>query len=122
MTASRAAELARVIRSATDVDGLIVLEDDHSGLISTEGDVTLGISLPNRVVHVRSFSKSHGPDLRIAALRRFAVAITLLNLAGYTFLGFEQAWAPKGTKAGRDGLKVAEFATLRGMVEQILAR
>lgn len=33
------------------------------------------------------------PDLRIAALRRFAVAITLLNLAGYTFLGFEQAWA-----------------------------
>lgn len=68
MTASRAAELARVIRSAADVDGLVVIEDDHSGLISTEGDVTLGSSLPGRVVHVRSFSKSHGPDLRIAAL------------------------------------------------------
>ncbi|WP_448811568.1 aminotransferase-like domain-containing protein [Agromyces bauzanensis] len=68
MTAARAAELARVIRSATDVDDLIVIEDDHSGLISTEGDVTLGTSLPDRVVHVRSFSKSHGPDLRIAAL------------------------------------------------------
>lgn len=68
MTASRAAELARVIRSANDVDGLVVIEDDHSGLISTEGDVTLGSSLPDRVVHVRSFSKSHGPDLRIAAL------------------------------------------------------
>jgi DNA-binding transcriptional MocR family regulator len=45
-----------------------VIEDDHSGLISTEGDVTLGTSLPGRVVHVRSFSKSHGPDLRIAAV------------------------------------------------------
>ena len=33
------------------------------------------------------------PGLRIGALRRFAVAITLLNLLGYTFLGFEQAWA-----------------------------
>lgn len=68
MTASRAEELARVIRSARDVDDLIVIEDDHSGLISTEGDVTLGTSLPDRVVHVRSFSKSHGPDLRIGAV------------------------------------------------------
>jgi hypothetical protein len=32
-------------------------------------------------------------DLRIPALRRFAVAITALNIAGLTFLGFELAWA-----------------------------
>ena len=32
-------------------------------------------------------------DLRIPALRRFAVAITLLNVVGHLFLGFEQAWA-----------------------------
>ena len=31
-------------------------------------------------------------DLRLPALRRFAVAITVLNLLGYTVLGFEQAW------------------------------
>lgn len=68
MNADRAAALARVIRSADGVDDLVVIEDDHSGMISTEGDVTLGTSLPGRVVHVRSFSKSHGPDLRIAAL------------------------------------------------------
>ena len=68
MTPARAEELARVIRAASDVDDLVVIEDDHSGLISTEGDVTLGTWLPDRVVHVRSFSKSHGPDLRIAAL------------------------------------------------------
>jgi hypothetical protein len=31
------------------------------------------------------------PDLRLAALRRFAVAITVLNLLGHTVLGFEQS-------------------------------
>lgn len=32
-------------------------------------------------------------DLRLPALRRFAVAITLLNAFGHTLLGFEQSWA-----------------------------
>jgi Na+-translocating ferredoxin:NAD+ oxidoreductase RnfD subunit len=31
-------------------------------------------------------------DRRRTALRRFALAITVLNLLGYTVLGFEQAW------------------------------
>ena len=31
-------------------------------------DVSLAPWLPDRVVHVRSYSKSHGPDLRLAAL------------------------------------------------------
>jgi len=31
--------------------------------------------------------------LRLAALRRFAAAITILNIAGHTILGFEQSWA-----------------------------
>ncbi len=32
-------------------------------------------------------------DLRIVALRRFATAITLLNVLGHTVFGFEQSWA-----------------------------
>lgn len=32
-------------------------------------------------------------DRRLPALRRFATAITLLNIFGHTVLGFEQAWA-----------------------------
>lgn len=32
-------------------------------------------------------------DLRLVALRRFAFAITFLNVLGHTFLGFEQSWA-----------------------------
>lgn len=32
-------------------------------------------------------------DLRRAALRRFALAITVLNILGHFYLGFEQSWA-----------------------------
>ncbi len=32
-------------------------------------------------------------DLRLEALKRFAAAITVLNVAGHLFLGFEQSWA-----------------------------
>jgi DNA-binding transcriptional MocR family regulator len=68
MTAARAEELARVIRSSRFADDTVVIEDDHSGAISAVPEVSLGTYLPDRVVHIRSFSKSHGPDLRIAAV------------------------------------------------------
>lgn len=32
-------------------------------------------------------------DLRLAALRRFAIAISVLTILGHTVLGFEQSWA-----------------------------
>ena len=40
------------------------------------------------------------PDLRLPALRRFAAAITLLNLLGHTWFGFEQSWAAPLTALG----------------------
>jgi hypothetical protein len=36
---------------------------------------------------------SSGPPSRLPALRRFAMAITLLNVLGHFVLGFEQSWA-----------------------------
>lgn len=71
MTSTRARELAAVVRhhlAANPGAGLTVIEDDHSGEIASSADVSLGSHLPDRVVHVRSYSKSHGPDLRIAAV------------------------------------------------------
>ncbi|BCY12585.1 GntR family transcriptional regulator [Actinoplanes sp. L3-i22] len=65
MTAQRAAALARVLRGAPNV---LVVEDDHAGDIATAPPISLGTYLPGRVVHVASFSKSHGPDLRLAAI------------------------------------------------------
>ena len=33
------------------------------------------------------------PNLRLAALRRFAITISVLNVLGHTVLGFENSWA-----------------------------
>jgi DNA-binding transcriptional MocR family regulator len=68
MTHARAEHLAVILARRRNGENAIVIEDDHSGAISTAPEVTLATWLPERVLHVRSFSKSHGPDLRIGAL------------------------------------------------------
>src|ERR1044072_8447991 len=40
------------------------------------------------------------PDLRLAALRRFSVAITVLNVCGRLWLGFENSWAQMSAARG----------------------
>jgi DNA-binding transcriptional MocR family regulator len=60
----RARAVATLLRDSTAV----VVEDDHIGDIATAPPVSVGRWLPARTVHVRSFSKSHGPDLRMAAI------------------------------------------------------
>lgn len=65
MTGRRARQLAEVIEAARPV---WVIEDDHSGGISSSPLNSLAVHLPSQVVHVTSFSKSHGPDFRLAAI------------------------------------------------------
>lgn len=60
----RIAELA-VILGGTDA---IVVEDDSAGAISSSPAVSVGSHLPEQTLHIRSFSKSHGPELRLAAM------------------------------------------------------
>lgn len=57
-------ELAQALVSSR----AIVIEDDHANSISSTPLLSVGTRLPERTVHVRSFSKSHGPDLRLAAV------------------------------------------------------
>jgi DNA-binding transcriptional MocR family regulator len=64
LSAGRARKLAALLRG-TDV---IVVEDDHAGDIAAGPLVSLGSHRPAQTVHIRSFSKSHGPDLRLAAV------------------------------------------------------
>jgi DNA-binding transcriptional MocR family regulator len=64
MTAERARTLADLL-AGRDV---LVVEDDHSGAISGAEDVSLGAWLPDTTVHVTSYSKSYGPDLRLASV------------------------------------------------------
>jgi DNA-binding transcriptional MocR family regulator len=65
---SRIRELAQVLRTHPRGAGVLVVEDDHSGDIASAQSTSLGRHLPRQVVHVLSFSKSHGPDLRLAAV------------------------------------------------------
>ena len=64
MSRARRDELATLI---ADSD-MLVVEDDHSGSIASADLHSFGELLPDRVAHIRSYSKSHGPDLRLAAL------------------------------------------------------
>jgi DNA-binding transcriptional MocR family regulator len=45
-----------------------VVEDDSAGAALGGETVSLGRWRPERTAYIRSFSKSHGPDLRLAAL------------------------------------------------------
>lgn len=64
VSAARLAELADILG---DSDALII-EDDGVGDISSLPPVSLGDRFPDRVVHIVSYSKSLGPDLRLAVL------------------------------------------------------
>lgn len=64
MSSSRARAIADLL---ADRDTLVV-EDDHANEISSAPLVSVGRWRPGRTVHIRSFSKSHGPDLRLAAV------------------------------------------------------
>jgi DNA-binding transcriptional MocR family regulator len=64
MSMRRAKALAAELASTPT----IVVEDDHANEISAAPLVSLGRWLPERTVHIRSYSKSHGPDLRLAAV------------------------------------------------------
>lgn len=62
--AARSAELAAELRRSET----LVIEDDGLADLAPGPVQTLGTALPDRVVFVRSYSKSHGPDLRLAVL------------------------------------------------------
>ncbi|MFI5932355.1 PLP-dependent aminotransferase family protein [Actinoplanes sp. NPDC051494] len=73
LSARRVEELADVLAAYPQVT---IVEDDHAGDIATAPPVSLGTRLPDRTVHVAGFSKSHGPDLRLAALGGPAAVVT----------------------------------------------
>lgn len=64
MSRRRAMQIAALLEGRE----LVVIEDDHSGTISGAELASVGEFIPKQTVHVHSFSKSHGPDLRLAAV------------------------------------------------------
>ena len=68
MSASRARAVARAIEESDVAESITIIEDDHAGDIASGDLHSIGRHLPGRTVHIRSYSKSHGPDLRLAAV------------------------------------------------------
>lgn len=66
MTPERAVQLAKAFERESP--NTWIIEDHHAGDLIQRDGVSLGCYLPKRVIRVHSFSKSHGPDLRIAAI------------------------------------------------------
>lgn len=63
MSTARAHQIAEVLPSST-----LVIEDDHAAALSAAPPVSVGEHRPDQTVHIRGYSKSHGPDLRLAAM------------------------------------------------------
>ncbi|GAB3707575.1 aminotransferase-like domain-containing protein [Mariniluteicoccus flavus] len=64
MSARRRDELVDLLRGKE----ILVIENDGLGQLALDPVVTVSEKLPDQSVYVRSFSKSHGPDLRLAVL------------------------------------------------------
>ncbi len=77
MSSRRAKVLAGIL--AVDGPGVTVIEDDHSGDIASGALNSLGRWRPARTVHIRSYSKSHGPDLRLAAVGGAGEVVTAVS-------------------------------------------
>ncbi|MEX2303539.1 MAG: aminotransferase class I/II-fold pyridoxal phosphate-dependent enzyme [Bryobacterales bacterium] len=71
--AVRAGELQRILHKAPD---LLVLEDDHAGPVAGAPPVSLCKTHRGPWVHIRSTSKSLGPDLRLAVMSGDAATIS----------------------------------------------
>ncbi|MGJ0191832.1 aminotransferase class I/II-fold pyridoxal phosphate-dependent enzyme [Pantoea sp. RRHST58] len=61
---ARQAALAQTLAHSTT----LIVEDDGLGDLSATPAWSLGNIFPDRTLHVRSFSKAYGPDLRLAVL------------------------------------------------------
>jgi len=74
MSARRAHTIAEMLPPDT-----WVIEDDHSGEAAGVELATISALRPARSVLIRSYSKSHGPDLRIAAVGGAAAPLRTLE-------------------------------------------
>lgn len=72
------------------VDTLIV-EDDGVGDIAAAPRHSLGTCFPNRVIHILSFSKTHGPDLRLAVLSSTRAIVDQIQ----SYRSFSAGWTSR---------------------------
>ena len=87
VTPARRDDLATILRGTET----IVLEDDGAGDIAVAPYSGIGEVLPEQTVLVKSYSKSHGPDLRIAIVGGRAESVERAR----AILQFGAAWTSR---------------------------
>lgn len=87
LSPARLAELGDLLAGS---DALII-EDDGVGDIDDSPRISLGRRFPDRVIHVMSYSKSHGPDLRLAVLSASATIVEQIQ----SYRSFSAGWTSR---------------------------
>lgn len=87
MSRQRAQALAEICAD----NNVLVIEDDSANAVAATPPLSLGEWFPAGTVHVRSFSKSHGPDLRLAAMGGPADVISAVRARR----GLGQGWSSR---------------------------
>ncbi|QFU18183.1 PLP-dependent aminotransferase family protein [Microvirga thermotolerans] len=89
----RAVSPARLGEIATVLDRseCFIMEDDGVGDVSPLAPVSLGGAFPERVIHILSFSKSLGPDLRLAVLSGSSAVIKQIQ----SYRSFSSGWTSR---------------------------
>ncbi|WP_347312230.1 aminotransferase class I/II-fold pyridoxal phosphate-dependent enzyme [Defluviimonas sp. SAOS-178_SWC] len=123
-TVERLSELGDVLAASET----LIIEDDGPGDIAMAPSQSLGDRLPDRVIHIRSFSKSYGPDLRMAVL---SASETLVDQV-QSYRAFSAGWTSRilqsavawlvGDEATRSAVRTAGqiYRNRRNMFAQAL--
>jgi DNA-binding transcriptional MocR family regulator len=69
----------------------IIIEDDGIGDISAAAPISLGSRFPDRTIHILSFSKAFGPDLRLAILSSSAAIVEQIQ----SYRSFSAGWTSR---------------------------
>lgn len=93
---------------------VLIIEDDGIGDVSDAPRISLGRRFPDRVIHVLSFAKTHGPDLRLAVLSSSATLVEQIQ----SYRSFSSGWTSRILQAAtawllRDEATAATVARAR---------
>lgn len=91
VAASRLAALGAVLEGSST----LIVEDDGVGDISPAPRQSLGSRFPDRVIHVLSYSKTLGPDLRLAVVSSSAAIVEQIQ----SYRSFSSGWTSRVLQA-----------------------
>jgi len=112
LTPARLAALGDLLQAS---DALVV-EDDGLGDVAEMPRHSLGQRIPDRVIHVLSYSKALGPDLRLAVLSASASIVEQIQ----SYRGFSAGWTSRILQASvawllEDEATMAQLAATRAI-------